>query len=189
MKRQTSLREAFIKIQFWNGQTDRQTERKVHLLLVELRFAAKNLEYSLNTQSSLNTHGFLCRMLKPSKKKDQKSWKFSTLGGGGKLLFFQLFKDLFKIRFRPFWVILNTLFLVTFGGGTPNSAIFLSVFDLQGGKNIFFLQKCPKCGLVSEKTRKKVFNFSGNRGGWGGGLVRPFFICDCGPHLSLLKSM
>ena len=42
------------------------------------------------------------------------------------------------------------------GGGTPNSATFLSVYGLQGEKIYIFL-KWPKCCLVSDNTRKKVF--------------------------------
>ena len=40
------------------------------------------------------------------------------------------------------------------------------MFLTSKGKNIFF-QKWPSYGLVSEKTKKNVFNFSGNRGGGG----------------------
>ena len=61
--------------------------------------------------------------------------KFFNFGGGGKKFpKFNFLKDLFKIRFKPFWVILDTLFLVTFRGGYLK---FLSVLSLQGKKNIF----------------------------------------------------
>ena len=46
--------------------------------------------------------------------------KKNTGEGGGKIFpKFNFLKDLFKIRFKPFWVILDTLFLVTFRGGVP----------------------------------------------------------------------
>ena len=44
---------------------------------------------------------------------------------------FNFLKDMFKICFKPFWVILDTLFLVTFRGG--GSLKFLSILSLQGG--------------------------------------------------------
>ena len=69
-----------------------------------------------------------------------KKLEFSNFGGGGsqKLQNSNFFKDLFKIHFKPFWVILDTLILVTFRGGVPQS-----VLSLQGEKNIF----SPKSAL------------------------------------------
>ena len=68
------------------------------------------------------------------------------------LRYLRLFKDLFKIKLKFF-------------GGEPPTLQFFEVFWTSKGEKIFFFQKWPKCGLVLEKTRKKVFNFSGNRGG------------------------
>ena len=74
---------------------------------------------------------------KPSKKKRQKKLNFFNFGGGGGKKFpkFNFLKDLFKIRFKPFWVILDTLFLVTFRGGVPQ---ILKCFEPPRGKKYFF---------------------------------------------------
>ena len=62
----------------------------------------------------------------------------------------------------------------------PQLFNFLKCFWPPREKKYFFFQKCPKYGLVSEKTRKKVFNFSGNRGGvfffW---RLPKALSCDC----------
>ena len=76
--------------------------------------------------------------LREAFKKKIKKLEFSNFVGGGvkncKI------KDLLQIHFKPFWVILDTLFLVTFRGGYLK---FLSVLSLQGEKNMF----SPKSAL------------------------------------------
>ena len=54
---------------------------------------------------------------------------------------------------------------MNFLGGYPGLCHFLKCFWPPRGKKYFFFQNWPKSGLVSEKTRRKVFNFSGNREG------------------------
>ena len=53
------------------------------------------------------------------------------------------------------------------------------MFLTSKGEKIFFFQNWPKSGLVSEKTRRKVLNFSGNRGGGGGSPNLNFFSFFC----------
>ena len=64
--------------------------------------------------------------------------KFNLGGGAGKKFpKFNFIKDLFKICFKPFWVILDTLFLLTFGGGTQ-------ILKCPKGKKSFFPKSAPK---------------------------------------------
>ena len=84
----------------------------------------------------------------PSCQETFKSWIFPTSRGGDqKLQNSNFFKDLFKIHFTLFWVILDKLTLMTFGGVTPYSSNCVGV---PRGKKQFFSPKCPKNGLVSE---------------------------------------
>ena len=69
-----------------------------------------------------------------------------------------LVKVVFKIHFKPFWVILDILFfwvkMALFLRFCPFWK-FLQVFwTFKGWKNIFS-QKCPNYGLLSEKNIKK----------------------------------
>ncbi len=82
-------------------------------------------------------------------------WGGGGLGGQN----FKFYKVVFKNHFKPFWVILQKKILGEKWGGTtifshfsPILAIrkiFTSVLTFLGGKNFFFLQKCPNIGLVS----------------------------------------
>ena len=60
---------------------------------------------------------------------------------------------------------LRHTFFVNFFWGVPPTLQFFKVFLTSKRGKILFFQKWPKYGLVSEKTKKKVFNFFGNRGG------------------------
>ena len=75
---------------------------------------------------------------------------------------------MFKIHFKPFWVILDILFFGWKWGGTPILSHFpalflrfcqfwkfLQVFWTFKGWKKFFFQKCPNYGLLSEKNIKK----------------------------------
>ena len=77
-----------------------------------------------------------------------------------------LLKVVFKINFRPFWVILVKKFSGEKKGGVSYLAIFwsilgfwkfLQVFDISRGQKTLFFKKCPNSGLVSEKKYIVLF--------------------------------
>ena len=101
--------------------------------------------------------------------------KFFIPGGGGPgRQNFILFKVVFKIHFRPFWVILVKNFRWKKGGPILSHFWpifgfwkFLQLFDISGGQKTLFFKKCPNNGLVSEKKYIETFSIL------GGGGVRP----------------
>ena len=74
-------------------------------------------------------------------------------------------KKVLKFFFYAILINFRHNFFYEFFGGLPPTLQFLKVFLTSKGENFFFFQNWPKSGLVSEKTRRKVLNFSGNRGG------------------------
>ena len=116
---------------------------------------------------------FVIFLGKPSKKKEKKSMEFSIPGGGSDRQNSILFKVVFKIHFRPFWVILVKKILGEKKGGGPILSHFwpifgfwkfLQVFDISGGQKTLFFKKCPNNGLVSEKKYIEKFSIVGGGG-------------------------
>ena len=116
---------------------------------------------------------------KPSKKIKKINVTNVTLGGEGGGLAGQnvtLTKVVFKIHFKPFWVILEKKILGEKWGGTPILShfspisailkIFTSVLTFLGGKNFFFA-KVPQWWSSFLKKIHCIFRYI--RGGRGGG--------------------